>query len=249
MASSKRDQIYAKGQPSLADFTFDSQVAEVFDDMARRSIPGYELILATLADLAPRVVTAGSHVYDLGCALGAATHAVRQGLGKTAARLIAVDNSAAMVERCQRHLASWRSPLAVEVRCEDIRTTAMNNASLVLLNFTLQFVPPEERQAQLARIFDALNPGGVLLLAEKIRIEPASMDELIVDLHHSFKRRNGYSELEISQKRTALEKVMRIDSLNTHSQRLMAAGFTPVVTAVQALNFVALLAIKPGADA
>ena len=86
-------------------------------------------------------------------------------------------------------------------------------------------------------------------LAEKIRIEPASMDELIVDLHHSFKRRNGYSELEISQKRTALEKVMRIDSLNTHSQRLMAAGFTPVVTAVQALNFVALLAIKPGADA
>lgn len=249
MATSKRDQIYAQDLPHLGDFSFDSQVAEVFDDMARRSIPGYELILATLADLAPRVVTAGSHVYDLGCALGAATHAVRQGLGPTPAQLIAVDNSAAMAERCQRHLASWRSPLSVEVRCEDIRTTAMSNASLVLLNFTLQFVPPEERQAQLERIFAALNPGGVLLLAEKIRVEPASMNELVVELHHSFKRRNGYSELEISQKRSALENVMRIDSLETHQQRLAAVGFTPVVTAVQALNFVALLAIKPGAGA
>lgn len=249
MTTHKRDQIYAQDQGELGDFCFDSQVAEVFDDMARRSIPGYEQILATLSDLAPRVVTAGSHVYDLGCALGAATHAVRQGLGQTPAKLFAVDNSAAMAERCQRHLASWRSPLAVEVRCEDIRTTAMSNASLVLLNFTLQFVPPDERHSQLTRIFNALNPGGMLLLAEKIRIEPAAMNELIVELYHNFKRRNGYSELEISQKRSALENVMRIDSLETHQERLAAVGFTPVITLVQTLNFVALLAIKPEASA
>ncbi|MBQ1784449.1 MAG: carboxy-S-adenosyl-L-methionine synthase CmoA [Gammaproteobacteria bacterium] len=244
MSSSSRDRIYRTPQPKLVNFSFDNQVAEVFDDMARRSIPGYELILATLADLAPKVVTSGSHVYDLGCALGAATHAIRQGLGKADARLFAVDNSPAMVERCQRHLASWRSPLAVEVRCEDIRSSELSNASLVAMNFTLQFLEPDERLALLERIHAALNPGGVLLLAEKIRIEPAAADQLISDLHLQFKRRNGYSELEISQKRSALEKVMRIDSLSTHQQRLSAAGFSSVVPCIQALNFVALLAFK-----
>ena len=88
------------------------------------------------------------------------------------------------------------------------------------MNFTLQFIPPVDREALLKRIYDGLNPGGMLVLSEKIRHPTLTGNELLVDLHHQFKRDNGYSELEVSQKRAALEKVMLTDTFNEHDTRL-----------------------------
>ena len=224
---------------------FDQRVVEVFPDMINRSVPGYQSILQGIGQLTQRFAQADSVLYDLGCSLGAATLAMRQGAKDlTGVRIVAVDNSAAMVERCRLHLDGYRSDVPVTVECADIRDIEMTNAAVVTMNFTLQFVPPEQRQALLQRIYDALKPGGVLLLAEKFRSADTSMDDVLVDLHHEFKRANGYSELEISQKRAAIENVMRIDTLETHHQRLQEVGFARSQVWFQCYNFAALLAVK-----
>jgi tRNA (cmo5U34)-methyltransferase len=242
---SKPDAIFAEPLTQVSDFAFDQRVVEVFPDMINRSVPGYQSILQGIHQLTRRFAQADSTLYDLGCSLGAATLAMRQGAQDlTGVSMVAVDNSEAMVERCRLHLEGYRSAIPVEVKCEDIRHTAISDASVVTMNFTLQFVPPEQRQAVLQTIYDGLKPGGVLLLSEKFKSENTAMDEVLVDLHHEFKRANGYSELEISQKRAAIENVMRIDSLETHKQRLEKVGFSAVQVWFQCYNFAALVAVK-----
>ncbi|WP_411358895.1 carboxy-S-adenosyl-L-methionine synthase CmoA [Pseudidiomarina salilacus] len=242
---SKPDAIFAEPLSKVSDFVFDQRVVEVFPDMINRSVPGYQSILQGIGQLTQRFAQADSVLYDLGCSLGAATLAMRQGAKDLAGvSIVAVDNSAAMVERCRLHLDGYRSEIPVHVECADIRDTEMANASVITMNFTLQFVPPEQRQTLLQRIYDALKPGGVLLLAEKFRSADTEMDAVLVDLHHEFKRANGYSELEISQKRAAIENVMRIDTLEAHHKRLREIGFAHSQVWFQCYNFAALLAVK-----
>ena len=94
------------------------------------------------------------------------------------------------------------------------------------------------------KIYNGLNPGGVLVLSEKLSHDTEQGNELLVDLHHEFKRRNGYSELEISQKRSALEEVMRTETFEQHKQRLQNAGFNDVVRWFTCYNFASLVTIK-----
>ncbi|RUO61857.1 carboxy-S-adenosyl-L-methionine synthase CmoA [Pseudidiomarina insulisalsae] len=242
---SKPDAIFAEPLTQVSDFVFDQRVVEVFPDMINRSVPGYQSILHGIGQLTHRYAQANSNLYDLGCSLGAATMAMRQNLGDhNSVNIIAIDNSTAMVERCRLHLQGFRSAVPVEVRCADVRETSIEQASVVTMNFTLQFVPQEQRRDLLQRIYDGLRPGGALLLAEKFKSEDAAMDEVLIELHHEFKRANGYSELEISQKRAAIENVMRIDSLETHQQRLADVGFTSTQVWFQCYNFAALIAVK-----
>ncbi|RUO47643.1 carboxy-S-adenosyl-L-methionine synthase CmoA [Pseudidiomarina aquimaris] len=242
---SKPDAIFAEPLTQVSDFAFDQRVVEVFPDMINRSVPGYQSILQGIHQLTRRFAQPDSRLYDLGCSLGAATLAMRQGAqGASGINMVAVDNSEAMVERCRLHLEGYRSEIPAEVKCEDIRDTQITDASVVTMNFTLQFVPPEQRQGVLQTIYDGLKPGGVLLLSEKFKSENAAMDDVLVDLHHEFKRANGYSELEISQKRAAIENVMRIDSLETHEKRLREVGFSAVQVWFQCYNFAALIAVK-----
>ncbi len=245
MSSSNRDALFAEPLSQVGDFVFDAKVVEVFADMINRSVPGYQSILHGIGQWAQRLVQADSRVYDLGCSLGAASLSMRQHLSdRSGVEIIAIDNSTAMVERCRLHLDGYRSNVPVQVRCEDIRDSAISNASLVVMNFTLQFVPPEQRQALLERIYAGLKPGGAVIISEKFRAEEAVMDAHLVDLHHEFKRANGYSELEIAQKRAAIEHVMRIDTLSTHQQRLRAVGFSSPQVWFQCYNFASLIAFK-----
>ena len=124
------------------------------------------------------------------------------------------------------------------------RSATRADASVVVFNFTLQFIPPAQRDALLARIGSAMRPGGVLVLSEKIRFEDEHLQALNTDLHHAFKRANGYSDLEISQKRSALENVLVPETIATHQQRLRNAGFTSVDVWFQCFNFASLVAIK-----
>jgi tRNA (cmo5U34)-methyltransferase len=132
----------------------------------------------------------------------------------------------------------------VEVRCEDIRNVEIADASVVVLNFTLQFIPPEGRLDLLQRIYTGMRPGGVLILSEKVRFEDGHLDELLSDIHHDFKRAHGYSDLEISQKRTALENVLVPEAIPTHRDRLTEAGFASVDVWFQCFNFMSMLAVK-----
>ena len=240
---SAKDNIYANSQ-QVKDFTFDANVVEVFPDMIERSVPGYATIVSTLGKLAGKYAQNDTRLYDLGCSLGAVTLSMRRNIAHTNCEIIAIDNSQAMVDRCRLHVDGFRSNVPVHVQLDDILDAKLQNASVVAMNFTLQFISPEQRLALLTRIYNSLQSGGVLLLSEKIKGNNEEVDELLIDLHHDFKRANGYSELEISQKRTAIENVMRTDTLDTHLTRLQDIGFSQTQVWYQCFNFCSLVAIK-----
>ena len=239
-----KDTLFSAPIEKLGDFTFDESVAEVFPDMIQRSVPGYSNIITAIGMLSERFVTANSHVYDLGCSRGAATLSARRHINQPNVKIIGVDNSQPMVERCRQHIAAYHSDIPVEIFCDDIRHIEIKNASMVILNFTLQFLPPQDRVALLEKIHQGLNPNGVLVMSEKFRFEDEQTNNLLIDLHHQFKRANGYSELEVSQKRTALENVMRTDSIETHKARLKNVGFSHVELWFQCFNFGSMIAMK-----
>ncbi|MGM0766920.1 MAG: carboxy-S-adenosyl-L-methionine synthase CmoA [Pseudomonadota bacterium] len=237
------DRLFATAR-NPEDFRFDASVARVFPDMIRRSVPGYTTIIPMIEVITEQYVQAGSNCYDLGCSLGASTLAMRHGIPFAECTLTGVDNSDAMIERCKHYIALDDSPLPVELRCEDILETPLENASVTTLNFTLQFVPPGDRAQLLRRIAEATRPGGVLILSEKIRFESLQEQDTQTRLHHEFKRANGYSDLEISQKRSAIEQVLIPEGLEEHRHRLLEAGFDQVIVWYQCFNFVSMLAIK-----
>jgi tRNA (cmo5U34)-methyltransferase len=240
----QKDYIYAEPLAQIQDFCFDATVAEVFPDMIQRSVPGYQTIVQTIGKLTQKYQQPNSRYYDLGCSLGAASLAMRRQLTDANSQIIAIDNSPAMVERCQRHLQSFRSEVPLEVMLADIRDVEIHDAAIVVSNFTLQFLPKQHRDELVARIYQGLKPGGVFILSEKIVLPDAETHELLIDLHHDFKRANGYSELEISQKRSALENVMLPDTIEEHQQRFRQAGFTSSVVWFQCFNFCSMVAIK-----
>lgn len=241
---SDRDTLFSAPIAKLGDWTFDERVAEVFPDMIQRSVPGYSNIISMIGMLAERFVQPDSRVYDLGCSLGAATLSIRRNIQAEGCTIIAVDNSPAMVERCRRHIDAFRAATPVDVIEADIRDIPIENASLVVLNFTLQFLDPDARLALLSKIWQGLKPGGALVLSEKFSFEDADVGELLFNMHHDFKRANGYSELEISQKRSMLENVMLTDSVETHKARLKQAGFSHAELWFQCFNFGSLVALK-----
>lgn len=244
----KEDKIYASDDFSAEPFRFDASVARVFPDMLRRSIPGYAASLEAIGSLAARYVKAGTNCYDFGCSLGAATLAMRQGIRAPDCRIIAVDNSAAMIKGCEAVIAKDdecavpRSP--VELRLGDIRDTPIDNASMIVMNYTLQFLDLDARDAMIKRIHAGLHKGGLLLLSEKVVDEDPHMEALLIDLHHEHKRRNDYSQLEISRKRTALENVLIPEKVAAHRRRLADAGFSHTAVWLRFFNFVSIVAIK-----
>lgn len=239
-----RDAIYAADQTRIADFAFDANVARVFPDMIARSVPGYASIVSSIGLLAHEKAQATSNCYDLGCSLGAVTLAMRKNIQHPDCRIIAVDNSPAMLEGCRKNIDADSSRIEVEVNCADITETAIENASIVVLNFTLQFIQPGLRAPLIERIYTGLRPAGILVLSEKLAFDNPQIQQLQIDMHHSFKRANGYSELEISQKRNALEKVLIPETLAAHKRRLRKAGFSSVEPWFQCFNFTSLVAIK-----
>ncbi len=240
-----RDRIYSLPRQQVGDFTFDDAVVEVFPDMIARSVPGYASILSMIEQLTARFVLPHTNVYDLGCSLGAATMVMRRQAPRNCT-IHAVDNAAAMVTRLSEVLeaAADDSLCAVEVHQADICDWKLSDASFVVLNFTLQFVPAPRRLGVLAEVFQALRPGGALLLSEKICFDDPDQQDLLTELHHDFKRAHGYSDLEIAQKRTALENRLIPETLPTHIDRLRSVGFESVATWFQCFNFASLLAVK-----
>lgn len=244
MPDSDTDLIYSQAHNQVKNFTFDAQVVEVFPDMISRSVPGYKTIIDTIGRLSQRFAQEDSNIYDLGCSLGAATLAMRKGITASNCKIIGVDNSIDMVKRCKMHVDAFKGNTPVTIIEGNIQDIDIENASMVVLNFTLQFIEKPQRQALLNKIAQGLRPGGLLVLSEKISSDDNVIDDVLINLHHNFKRDNGYSELEVAQKRSALEKVMLTDSLDVHKQRLTQAGFQHASLWFQCFNFTSLIAIK-----
>lgn len=242
----KQDKIFSKTQ-QVVDFAFDDTVADVFPDMIRRSVPGYETVISLLGVLANQYAKNNTTIYDLGCSLGAATLSMHQQTRTLDVQHICIDNSKAMVKRCESRLQRHMPAANLQVLCEDIQETKIHNASIVVVNFTLQFLPPESRLALLKTIYEGLLPNGVLVLSEKLVFEDSVENQHQIDWHHNFKRANGYSDLEISQKRAAIENVMIPDTIEQHQTRLKLAGFEQSYQWFQSFNFSSMVAIKGNA--
>jgi tRNA (cmo5U34)-methyltransferase len=239
----KKDTVYAQPLASIQAFAFDGQVADVFENMINRSVPGYALLLDLIGQLTEKYAQPHSNCYDLGCSLGASTLKIRQHL-PASCHVIGVDTSPAMVERCRTNMARDHSQASVEIRQEAMQHTSITNASVVVLNFTLQFIPDEQRADLLAKLARNMLPGGALILSEKIRFEDASTQAHMTELHHDFKKYHGYSDLEIAQKRAALEHVLIPNTEQQHLQRLTDAGLQAAQVYLRCFNFASFLAIK-----
>lgn len=243
---SEPDNLYTLPLDKVGSFEFDEEVVRVFPDMINRSVPGYASILAMIGELSSTFAVENSNIYDLGCSLGAATFVVKP-LVPTSCRIIAIDSSQAMIDSLQQKLHGATSDsdhCPVDIHCQDINDSRIERASFSILNFTLQFVPPSDRFKLLESIASGTLDGGALVLSEKIVFDDPDLDRLMIELHHNFKRAHGYSDLEIAQKRTALENRLIPETLATHIERLNAVGFTQVTCWFQCFNFVSILAVK-----
>lgn len=229
----------------IVDFAFDDKVASVFPDMVHRSVPGYSTILRLWqAVFACEFTDKSVHVLDLGCSLGAVTLALADVLPN--ARFTAIDASSDMLSRCR--MACEEVGIATRVSCQvaDIVDYPLNDGiDAVTLNLVMQFIAPDKRDAMIQKYVDALPSGGLLAITEKVRSEHADTEATVIRWHEQFKRNNGYSELEIASKRTAIEDIMRIDTPETIETRLRQAGLSNVMKIAQNLSFCSWIAIKP----
>lgn len=239
-----RDTLYAEPLADPGLFAFDDNVARVFPDMIKRSVPGYPTIIAMTGLLAARYASPGSKLYDLGCSLGASTLAMRQNLQTPDCLIVAVDNSSEMLDRCKNLIDTDTHDTPVELVCAPLQDIVIEDASVVVLNFTLQFIELAQRDAVINHICAGLRPGGIMVLSEKVVFEDAHLNALNIDLHHEFKRANGYSDLEIAQKRDSLENVLIPESLQDHRERIATAGFSSCDVWFQCFNFASLIALK-----
>jgi len=251
MSEYEKDTLFADSagdDASTAVFAFDSAVAAVFPDMIRRSVPGYAELVAATGLAAAEFAESGTRCYDLGCSRGASSFAVAAAVsaaGISDFEIVAVDNSPAMLERLEDSICKGVSGAGmIRPMLSDALDADISNASLVVMNYTLQFVPLERRLELVERIYDGLRPGGALILSEKVVFENPAENALATRLHDAFKRANGYSEMEIAKKRAALENVLLPETIEEHVCRLERVGFQSVWRWFQTLNFVSLLAVK-----
>lgn len=239
-----KDEIFEDPLYNIVDFDFDDKVANVFEDMLKRSIPGYSAIISAVGMLTKIYSKPNSNYYDLGSSLGASALAMRRNIIHPNCKVIAIDNSEAMVKRSRDLIEMDNSPIPIEIYCEDIRNIQIENALVVVLNYTLQFISPINREKIIQNIFNGMNKGGILILSEKIIFEDKELNERQIERYHNYKRLNGYSDIEISKKKDALENVLIPDSIETHKKRLLKAGFITADVWHQAFNFISIVAEK-----
>lgn len=247
---SLKDNLFSLPLDSIAGFEFDESVAGVFSDMIQRSVPGYSTIVKMIGELGGRYAQANSHCYDLGCSLGASSLAMQRTIDVENCKIIGVDNSQAMLDKGRELIESAPKPknvthfAPIELIHSDLQAVTLEKASVIVLNFTLQFIPLSERDHIIDTIYQSLLPGGVLILSEKLSFSDVAHQDLMIELHHNFKRANGYSDLEVAQKRSALENRLIPETLDAHRIRLKKSGFDSCDVWFQCLNFASLLAIK-----
>ena len=241
----EEDNLFETPFVGVGDFRFDEKVSEVFPDMIRRSVPGYGHVIGLSGLIAKRYAVPNTTIYDLGCSLGATTIAIANEVKIPGCRIVAVDNSAPMLERA-RAIANDRlvNPQPIEWLCEDITDMNFEACSIVVLNFTLQFIAIEKREKLLTNIKNSLVPHGLVILAEKVLHENTQSQQSLTYLHHDFKRANGYSELEIAGKRQAIENVLVPETPSAHEARLRRAGFSEITEFFHCINFKAWMAVK-----
>lgn len=242
----KRDAIFAQKMEQMRDFAFDTTTSQVFDDMVERSVPLYLEQQRMLAELTLRYLQPDSVVYDLGCATGNTLLRLAKACQGKPVRFVGVDNAPAMLEKAQAKLQAAGVSQRCELRTMDITSPSLDlsDASVVIMGWTLQFVRPLKRDEVISRIYNFLRPSGCLILTEKLVVPDPGLNRLYIDLYYDYKRRQGYTELEIGQKREALENVLIPYQIAENTSLLQRNGFPVVDVFFRWYNWCGIIAVK-----
>lgn len=232
------DKIFS--QPIKKQFEFDENVASVFDDMLARSIPFYKEVITLICDLVGKNTQKNSLVIDLGCSTANTLLSIYH--KDDTLKLKGIDNSSAMLERAQKKIIAHGA--SIELECADITKTDLRGSDIILANYMLQFIRPLKRNEFVKKIADSLNVGGLFIFSEKIFFDESVLNKQMIDIYYDFKKLQGYSEFEISQKREALENVLVPYSEEENKQMIKDAGFSYVESIFKYGNFVTFLAKK-----
>ena len=239
----KQDKLYKTGAVR-EDFTFNDQVAEVFDDMLSRSVPFYADVIDSIAEIVRRQAISGTTVYDLGCATGTTLLELVHRLPDDDLNYIGIDNAPAMISKARRKAKQFSRGSQVRFIEGDITNTDFPNAGIILCNYTMQFFRPLTRPKFVRRIYEALPAGGICIVSEKVISHDKKLNRTFIEMYHRFKLQQGYSELEIAAKREALENVLIPCSIKENLDLLTGAGFSSVETFFQWFNFASFVAVK-----
>jgi tRNA (cmo5U34)-methyltransferase len=239
------DRVFADAR-AIEDFSFGKETAAVFDDMLSRSVPYYGEMQRMVGELVSDFAAPGSNVYDLGCSTANTFLVLQQSLPQDLdARFVGIDNSEPMLDQARQKLAEAKFPWPVELQHGDLNQGInVHNASVTLLLLTLQFVRPLNRDNLLASIYRGTNPNGCVILIEKVLGEHSTFNRLFIKHYYDMKRRNGYSELEIAQKREALENVLIPYRLEENKEMLRRAGFQNFDVFFKWYNFCGMIAFR-----
>jgi tRNA (cmo5U34)-methyltransferase len=238
-----RDRVFADKNP-LGDFSFNPQVAQVFDDMVSRSVPFYGEMQRMATEIAAQFAQDGTNIYDLGCAT-ATTLALLDPVISGKVRFVGIDNAQSMLDQARAKLAALDSKRTFDLVCADLHARPrIENASVVIMTLTLQFVRPLHRERIIREIFNGMNEKGCLIVFEKLVLPNSMLNRVFIEFYYEMKRRNGYSEVEISKKREALENVLVPYRADENMTLLRDAGFRHVDEFFRWYNFCGLIAVK-----
>ena len=240
----KKDRVFADKKDRVEPFTFNREVTAVFDDMLTRSVPLYGESIQRQAQMTRRFFQEKTRIYDLGCSHGNLGVLIAEQFKNTPFAMVGVDSSRPMIDKYHTRLEQMADSHGIDLVCGLLEDIRIENASVVLINLTLQFLDIKKREGLIKKIYQGLLPGGVLLVTEKIIHTDSPINDLEQEFYRRFKRENGYSALEISQKRDALEKVLIPEPLGVHRQRFFNAGFSSFDIWLKWFNFASMIAIK-----
>jgi len=238
-----QDRVFREPQ-SIGDFEFGEKVASVFDDMLDRSVPFYREMQRMIAEMATDFAADGTNIYDLGCSTGNTLIGLDAQIKKQV-KFIGVDYSPEMLKRCEQNLTQAGFQHERELICADLNQgVRIENASMVLMVLTLQFVRPLYRDTLAQTIYRGLNENGAFILVEKVLGEDSVFNRLFIKYYYDLKKRHGYSELEIAQKREALENVLVPYKLLENREMLLRSGFRYCDVFFKWYNFCGMIALK-----
>lgn len=239
-----KDKLFARKRSVAKDFDFGAETASVFDDMLLRSVPFYTEIQRMIGEIVPDFAAEGTNVYDLGCSTCNAFVVLDKLLPK-GVRFVGVDFSREMLQQGRDKLAERKMGRDFELVLADLNDgVQVTNASAAILNLTLQFVRPLRRPPLIRGIADGMNKGGCLIVVEKVITKDPTLNRLFIKYYYAFKQRNGYSDLEIAQKREALENILVPFQLKENIELLLNNGFSQVDVFFKWYNFCGLVAVK-----
>lgn len=241
----KKDLMFNKKINKIEDFKFNEEVANVFDNMVSRSIPIYNEIHKIIRDIVHFYFPSNGTIYDLGCSTGETVKHILEELkqNKKSATIFGIDNSQEMIKKAEQKVSSFENNQCTFLK-SPIEDMSLNPSDFIIMNYTLQFFPLKKRLHILKNIYSSLKPKGIFILSEKIISPNSAINPILIELYHEFKKRNGYSELEISQKRESLENVLIPITPKEQIALLKEAGFTNTELVFRWYNFACYLGVK-----